>query len=154
MCSKNKMFGFFKKFEKYFKLSASLIDKTFVEYHASGDSRVFIHYQLETGDLEAKDYLVSEMTSLYSGVFIKDFILFYGEKIKYYITEENNGETKVNESKCLVREEDGLSSNNTRFGMLNDMMVCADMKEENTLRELTMQYAAALELNDSIFSQL
>ena len=81
-----------------------------------------------------------------------DFILFYGEKIKYYITEEINGQVKVNESKNLVSEEDGLTSKNTRFGMLNDMMVCQDMKDENSLKDLTMQYEATLELNNSIFS--
>ena len=152
MCAKDRMFNFFKRFDKYFKLPVCILDKTFVEYYTSSDSKVLIHYQLETGSLEKKEYKVSKMNSIYSGVFTKDFILFYGEKINYYITEEINGETKVNESRSLTVEEDGFTSKNTRYGMLNDMMVCADMKEENTLKDLTMQYVAALELNDSIFS--
>lgn len=152
MCEKNKMFGFFKGFEKYFRLPVCIADKTVVEYHASADSRVFIHYQLETGDLEKKEYSVAEMENIFGNVFVKNFVLFYGEKIKYYITEEINGEIRVNESRCLVSEEDGLTSKNTRFGMLNDMMVCHDMKDEKTLKDLTMQYTATLELNKSIFS--
>lgn len=152
MCGKNKMFGFFKMFDKYFKLPAAIIDKTIVEYHASSDSKVYIHYQLETGSLEKKEYSVSKMENIFNSIFVKDFILFYGEKIKYYITEEINGQVKVNESKNLVSEEDGLTSKNTRFGMLNDMMVCQDMKDENSLKDLTMQYEATLELNNSIFS--
>lgn len=152
MCRNNKMFGFFKKFDKYFKLPASIVDKTIVEYHASSDSKVYIHYQLETGNLEKKEYSVSKMDNIFNSIFVKDFILFYGEKIKYYITEEIDGEVKVTESKNLVSEEDGLTAKNTRFGMLNDMMVCQDMKDESTLKDLTMQYEATLELNNSIFS--
>ena len=123
-----------------------------MEYHASSDSKVYIHYQLETGSLEKKEYSVSKMENIFNSIFVKDFILFYGEKIKYYITEEINGQVKVNESKNLVSEEDGLTSKNTRFGMLNDMMVCQDMKDENSLKDLTMQYEVTLELNNSIFS--
>lgn len=154
MCSKNKMFGFFNSFSKYFKLPCSLKDKTFVEYHTFADSKVFIHYKLETGSLEDKEYQVAEMNSVYSGAFVKDFILFYGEKLIYYITEEKNGETSVNESKSLSKEDEGLTSDNSRYGMLNDMMVCADMNEESTLKDLMMQYIAIDELNDSIFSTM
>ena len=152
MCRKNKMFGFFKKYERFFKLPNNLIDKTFVEYHTDTDSKVLIHYQIEEGDHDKKEYQVVEMNNIYNGIFIKEFVLFYGEKIKYYITEEKYGDYKINESKSITREEDGLASNSSRFGMLNDMLVCADMKEEATLKDMTMQYTAALELNQSIFS--
>ncbi len=152
MCSKGKMFGFFNEFARYFKLPSILKDKTFVEYHTSTDAKVYIHYKIETGTLEDKEYQVSEMVSAYSGVFVKDFILFYGEKIIYYLTEEVHGKTNVTESKSLSKEDEGLTSDNSRYGMLNDMMVCADMKEESTLKDLTMQYIAIDELNNSIFS--
>ena len=146
------MFGFFKKYERFFRLPNNLIDKTFVEYHTDTDSKVLIHYQIEEGDHDKKEYQVVEINNIYNGIFIKEFVLFYGEKIKYYITEEKYGDYKINESKSISREEDGLASNSSRFGMLNDMLVCADMKEEATLKDMTMQYTAALELNQSIFS--
>ena len=60
----------------------------------------------------------------------------------------------VNESKSLSKEDEGLTSDNSRYGMLNDMMVCADMNEESTLKDLMMQYIAIDELNDSIFSTM
>ena len=153
LCSRNKMFAFFKKFDKYFKLPSNLLDKTFVEYHTNADAKVFIHYQLQNNTAQ-NDYVVTEMNNIYSGIFTKEFILFYGEKINYYITEELDGETKVNESKCLTIEEYDMSSSTSRYGMLNDIMACAEMKESDTLKDLTMQYVATLELNQSIFSVL
>ena len=153
MCSKNKMFAYFKKFDKYFKLPSNLLDKTFVEYHTNADAKVYIHYQMQD-ETSSNEYVVAEMNSVYSGIFTKEFILFYGERINYYITEECNGETKVNESKCLTIEEYDMSSSTSRYGMLNDIMACADMKENDTLKDLTMQYTATLELNRSIFSVL
>ena len=153
LCSKNKMFSFFKKFDKYFKLPSNLLDKTFVEYHTNANAKVYIHYQFQN-DYSQNDYIVTEMNSTYSGIFTKEFILFYGEKINYYITEELNGETKVNESKCLTIEEYDMSASTSRYGMLNDIMACQDMKESQTLKDMTLQYVATLELNQSIFSVL
>lgn len=153
MCKKDRMLGCFKKFEKYFKLPHNFVDKVFIEYMASSDSHVYIHYQLDTGGHEKHDYRVSEMDNMLSGIYSKSFVLFYGEKINYYISEELNGETKVTESKCLKRD-DGLSSNNTRYGMINDMMICNDMKEEATLKDIAIQYEAIKELNSTIFTMM
>ena len=39
----------------------------------------------------------------------------------------------------------------TRYGIINDILVCRDMKEEKTFEEMTKDYLMKKELIDSIF---
>lgn len=152
LCDKDKVFGFFKNFEKFFKIPSSVKEKTFVEYRTDPNKHVYIHYIIDMGDHEETEYIVTEMRSIVGGVFVKDFVLFYGEKLNYYITEELGSKVNVTESKSAIPEGEGLKGDNSRYGMLNDMMICAEIGEEDTLTNLAMQYMALEELNESIFT--
>lgn len=154
MCKTGKMFEFYKEFDKYFKLPATVWDKTIVEYHTNPKNRVLIHYMLETGKTEEQNYTIKEMTDVCNGIFVQDFVLFYGEEIKYYITEEYMGEQSITESNSITLEDTGISGRNvveSRYTMLNDMMVSYEMHEENTLSEMATEYMVMSGLSDIIF---
>lgn len=154
MCKKGKMFEFYKDFDKYFKIPATVWDKTIVEYHTNPRNRVLIHYILETGSLKEQNYTVKEMTDVCNGIFVQDYVLFYGEEIKYYITEEYEGEQTVTESNSVTLKDSGISGRNdieSRYTMLNNMMVSFEMHEENTLSEMVTEYMIMSELGDMIF---
>lgn len=155
MCKKGKMFEMYKEFEKYFALPVVLQDKTIVEYHSDPDKRVLIHYILETGSLKEQSYTVAEMTDACNGIFTKEFIIFYGESIQYYITEEYAGENAVTESNNLMLSETQVTDTagwESRYTMLNDMMLINEMHEEQTLLDQAAEYMIMSKLGDAIFT--
>ena len=152
MCKKGKVFEFYKSFGKYFNLPVSIIDKKVIEYHTNPECRVFIHY---TFDIENEcEYMMKEMKDICYGIFTQEFIMFYGDNIQYYITEEYQGETNVTES-CKEALSDTniseVSDRISRYTMINDMLVSFDMREESTLSEMAGEYMLMSELIDSIF---
>ena len=151
MCKKGKKFDFYRRFKDYFSLPLDIIDKFVVEYRTRPKNRVFIHYIIEKGDLNEKSYTVKEMNEVCNGVFTFEYVMFYGENFKYYISEEGFGEKIISESKNIyIGEKDDISEEN-RYGMLNNMMLCREMGEDTTLLELTSDYYVKMQLNKEMF---
>lgn len=148
----NKVFDFFKKYKKHFKLPYSISDKTVVEYRTNPKKRVFIHYVLEDSQFNENPYYVAEMTDICYGVFTYSFVLFYGENVQYYITEEWEDEVTVTESRNLTIDQVEFSNDSTHYGIINDMLVCREMHEEKTFEAMAQDYLGKKKLMDTIFT--
>ena len=76
------------------------------------------------------------MTDVYGGVCFKEFVLFFGENLQYYITEENEGTEELTES-GIIQKSDIVSHNNSnRYGMINDMLISKTLLDYDTLDQL------------------
>ncbi len=152
LCKRNKCFDIYKNYKRFFRLPELVIDKTIVEYRTNPKNRVFIHYMLEKEISDKDSYAVAEMTDIVNGVFVYSFILFYGEHLQYYITEEIENEEVVTESNTLSLSDTSISSENTYYGLLNDMMICREMHEEKTLEDIADDYLIQKNLVERIFT--
>ena len=88
------------------------------------------------------------------GIFVQEFILFYGENVQYYITEEYAGEQSVTESSNATLSDTNISEvsdRQSRYTMLNDMLVSFEMHEEGTLSEMAAEYMIMSKLTDLVF---
>lgn len=141
---------FFREFEKWFTIPYSLRDKYIVEYKANPKTKVSISYILETGRFDEKEYENELMENICIGVFIKEFILFYGENIQYYIKEESGNEEHLTESYNYSLGDD-YSGDESRYGMLNNMMLSVDLKDEKTFVQLAQNYCSSKEIINRIF---
>lgn len=148
MCSRNKKYEFYKKFVKYFNLPSSVENKTILEYRTDPSYEVYVHYLPDSG---SSDYKTEKMINSCQGIFIHEFLLFYGETIKYYITEEKQGVVNVTESRELTLSPEHAWRDDSPYGILNNIMICHEMQEEKTLKELAVDYYVQKKLNESIF---
>lgn len=148
---KNIIFDFYKIYDKWFNVPERILDKTTIIYRTEPKDKVLISYYLDTGNNEEKEYLTEEMKSCFNGMYIKSFTLFYGEKLKYYITETSEGESKVTESKDHQLDDRDVEANSSRYGMLNDILMCMDVKEEGTINSLAKKYYINNELMKRLF---
>jgi len=154
MVKKNKIFEFYKKFSKYFKIPYVIADKTIIEYRTRPDRKVTIHYMLEDKSNTIDSYSVAEMKNICYGIYTFSFVVFYGECLKYYITEEKDDEKQIVHS-CSLKGNDGvLTSENIHYSMINDMMVCIEMHEEKTLGKIANDYFVEKSLVDRIFKRV
>lgn len=154
MCKRKIFFEFYKKFQQWFPLPYRVLETTVVEYRIEPGADVRIHYIVETGMLEQKDYTTEEMQCFFGGVYVKYFTLFYGENILYYISEKSDGKEYVTESENLYMTRRELLEDDSRYGLLNDMMICKDLKDETTLKELAGTYMVRKRLAESLFEIL
>ena len=136
----NVIFPFFLTFAPAIPKVVPYTDRSFVEYRGNADSRVILHYAIERENSENPEYRKEEMDNLYCGIFVKDFILFAGDKVSYYITEETGNREQLTLSATLEKKEED-SPIPWRFELLNRAITKRERGEEMKAGELLAEYA-------------
>ena len=140
---RNTYFKFFSRYVDLVPEIADYMDKTIIEYRTNPNYRVMLHYILENGQDADETYHTEEMRNMFGGVFTREFILFFGENLQYYITEEQNGKEVLTASDSLSVSDTSDTRIESRYTMLNDMVVSRTVKDENTLLDIMREYVEA-----------
>ena len=127
--AKGNFFPFFRVFSGKIKEVLPFTDRTFVEYKGEPGSKVVIHYAIEREDGGETEYRKEEMRNLYGGIYVKSFILFAGENVQYYITEQNGNREQLTQSSTVQRSENDKVSGTWRFSLLNDAVMRREKKD-------------------------
>lgn len=145
---------YFRFFESYQDTVPELLeysDKTVIEYRTAPDSRVILHYILSDETKDEDEYHTEEMRNLFGGIFSREFVLFFGENLQYYITEERAGKEMLTESDEVSISDTGMSSVESRYSMINDMVVSKAVRDEDTLQKLMEEYVEADSFSRKVF---
>lgn len=144
MCEKQLFFSFYLNFPENWLREVQLYDKTMIEYHAKPGSKVSIFYQIRKGEMDRLTYQQEVLLPSYGETYIKTFILFGDENVKYYFTEVRDGEEIVTEKRiCESRKVKSIG----KYGRLNDMVE----KEGEELTAALKDFAIEKTLAEEIF---
>ena len=142
---------FFRKFRECRRQQEELADKTILEYRTDTNVKVCVHYATLHENGEADGYRSEYMKEVYGGVFFRDFILFFGESLQYYITEERDGEAQLTESGTLQKAEE-TEEEESRYRLINDIAMARSLQDFNTMDDLLEEYYRKEFLNGRLFS--
>lgn len=131
---------FFKEYAGVTLVANRFSDKTMIEYRAHPESAVTIHYLIGEENSEESGYRKELMKHVFDGVFSKEFVLFFGEKLQYYITEERDGETRLTESDAIGKSDIGVEISESRFSRINDITISQLLQDYSTLDTLLEEY--------------
>lgn len=143
--------NFFREYREFPNLQRMLADKTIVEYRSSPESKACIHYVMLHENGEADEYKAEYMRDVYGGVCFKEFILFFGESIQYYITEEKNGEEQLTESGTLQNSDTKDGGESGRYQLINDIILSKILEDYETMDNLLEEYYRKEFLNGQMF---
>ncbi|MCM1112456.1 MAG: DUF5717 family protein [Muribaculum sp.] len=148
--------NFFRRFAERKLISENMLremlDKTIVEYRTRPGAKVSIHYVVMREDGEASEYLTEPMREVTGGLCFKEFVLFFGESLQYYITEERDGEEQLTESGNLQRSDIRGNDADWRYEMLNDILISRTLEDYDTLDELMEEYRRREYLGEHLFA--
>lgn len=130
------------------------LDKTVIEYHTKPGNRVVIHYMLGGKSENGSEYCTEEMQAIYDGVFTKVFIVFFGENIQYYITEEEQGDERLTESGSITKSDINAENHDSRYCLLNDIMVAKNLQDYRTVDTLLEEYYRKEYLVERLFGRI
>ena len=139
-------FAFYKKLKERLITQYHLQDKDFIEYHTQPGTPVFISYYVNEEQL-----LEEEMTEMYDGIFVKEVVLFFGDKLSYYISEGDATGRKVMESGQLEKNDANMGSEHGRYALLNEMFMNAALQKTENLESLMKEYSAKKYLTEKLF---
>ena len=144
--------NFFREYKDCLPQLQEMKDKTIVEYHTKGGVRARIHYVMLHENGRAEDYLSEYMQEIYSGVFFKEFVLFFGENLQYYIMEESENGEQLTESGSLQRSDIMNESPDSKYEIINDMMISMTLQDDTTLDHLIEEYYRREYLDHRLFT--
>lgn len=130
---------------------APIMDRTFIEYHGHPDSVVRIHYLLTRKNGDEDLYITEEMRPVYGGVCSKEFVLFFGESMQYYIMEERGRVEQLMESGELCRDDCAPPEQDGRFARINDMAVSRSLGDYAMLDQQMEEFYRAEFYNRELF---
>lgn len=146
--------NFFRYLKGFEDMTRCLGDKTILEYRTRPGGRASIHYVIVNENGESDEYLTEYMTEVYGGVCFKEFVLFFGESLLYYIMEEYDGEKELTESGTIQKSEITGESSGNYYTMVNDIMISKTLQDYDTLDELYEDFCRKDYWNKQIFSLL
>ncbi len=128
-----------------------LADKTIIEYRAMDTGMVRLHYLLMKGNDETGEYITECMESAVGTVYFKAFVLFGGESLQYYITEEFDGEERLTESGTCIRSEEAEGEQAGRYALINDIILSKSMRDDSAFSSLIEEYYKKEFFNQTFF---
>lgn len=133
----NMYFDFFARLdyrllEKYF-----LYDKAFLQYESTPGAHVVLHY---IRDEDGEEFNSEDMVEMYDGIYVKTFVIFFGELIRYYITEEHDNSIEVKESNRLTCNNIPGDNDHSRYNLINEMIISDTLSDETTLKSNIDEY--------------
>ena len=152
MVKKGIVFPFFGKFKSISTGAAQVANQVLVEYRGTPGVKTVINYVINKESDEIGGYSREDMTDMYGGIYIKQFILFFGESLQYYITEEYNNGPQLTESGTIGKNDVTSQPGNDRYSMVNDIAIADTLKDYDTTLRLLEEYKYKEYLVNSIFS--
>lgn len=143
--------NFFRDLKGFAHLIRPMSDKTIIEYRSRPGGKANIHYVVMNENGEADEYVHEPMGEVYNGVFFKEFILFFGESLQYYITEETGGEEQLTESGNLQKSDIVGEAHSSRYEMINDMVISKTLQDYDTMDDLMRDYCYKEYWNEELF---
>lgn len=144
-------FAFFKQFPADMLTAYQLDDKVIVEYHGDPDARVILHYVLDTGLETELQYQSEPLRNLYQGYFNKTFTLFYGEKLHYYFSVEENEVSAVTEEKTITAAA-SEGGKQTRYQMINQIISARLLGKNEDAKKKIQEYQLQEKYVERLFS--
>lgn len=141
LCGKQKYFPFFMAYEKEWLIELQLWDKTMIEYKGQKGSRVMLYYQLQKGDSDEVEFSTEVLSPMYENIYVKKFVLFANEKLKYYFKETIDGNSYRSDKKC--RSKKISEGEKGRYGRLNDILLASEDTKEDKMKAYAQEDAIA-----------
>lgn len=152
MVKKGIVFPFFEAFRKISANAAQVYNRVLVEYKGTPGVKTVINYVISKENEEPGGYSREDMMDMYGGVYVKQFLLFFGESLQYYITEESNNGPQLTESATISRNDAMSENSGDRYSLVNDIAIASTLKDYDTAMMLLEEYKYKEYLVDNIFS--
>lgn len=153
-CIRRKMrFGFMKTLLKRLGRPYLLEDKFFVEYRTNPSHKVVLHYVVETPRENSCSYVAERLYPVEPGIFVREFTLFYGERLTWFITEvQEDGTELATPDRSYLEENEEKLVTGTKYADIYEMARILSERDLPELEEKMREYARKNFLVETLFS--
>lgn len=144
-------FPFFAEYAQTIRCVERCADETMIEYRTVPGRRVLLHYVMQAEDGDGA-YVTEPMTEMYEGIHIKSLVLFFGETLQYYITEDTAEGEQLTESATISKSDMSAGSGGTRYADINDLVIADTLQDYSGFHKMYAAYEEKNFLTAKLFS--
>ena len=141
-------FSFMQTLAKRTADEISISDKTIVEERFPSGSQVLIHYRTGEGA-----YRTEPMKEKIKGLFTREFLLFYKEKLEYYCTVKRK-DTVYDTQNVTLEPTRECADGHSRYHILNRILMASEEGKEDEAKQAAAQYLRQEACADLFFGVL
>ena len=139
MNDKGYRFDFYSKLPEKVIQAYQIEDKIFLQEQFSPESRVVLRYRLTEQGADPGDWISEPMRHVYGGIFVKEFLLFYGETLTYNLRVMTNGAIRTTDT-YEISLSDMDTNGQTRYKLINRMLEARDHRDREAYERAWKQY--------------
>lgn len=132
-------FRFYTRFPASWTQAYQVEDKIFVERHFTPGSKVVIHYQLAGEGQESSRWISEPVKDMFQGIYVKEFLLFYGETLTWYLTVTENGKSR-NTAKEQISLTEVDTAGSTRYRLLNQILAARKLGSREIMEKAVKKF--------------
>lgn len=140
LLAENMYFPYFKEYADHIAFMRQFSDKTMIQHKLEEGSSAVIHYFMERDGNRQGEYIREEMKDMFYGICVKQFILFFGERLQYYITETDDDKESLTRSGTLSRSDTDREQKESKYSLINDIAIGRTLHDDNTMEMLLQEY--------------
>lgn len=154
LLSKGIIFPFYRQFPGFDDRLDLYAEETLMQYHPSsheeaGGRHIVFHYATSRRG-EAGSYRSRPMKEMYRDFYVSGFLLFYGEQMHYYITDDQ-AEKHVVQSGMIGQDARIPENCSGRFGLINETTRAAALRDYDEALSLLTAYYRRSYLQNELF---
>lgn len=130
-----------------------LEDRLFIEEKAGPEDKITIYYRMPGAGQQPGEYKSEPMKNMFQGIFVKEFLLFYGETLEYYLVTEHGGVKQKSEIKKAACGQADISGK-TKYQLLNRILAAKHLRRGPEFEQLTEEYLKQDALSKQAFTIL
>lgn len=146
---KNMYFSFYRRFERSLLIKYHLYDKYFMEFHGKPGAHMTICFRV--GETE---WRTEELTEMYDGIYVREFLLFFGEEVQYYIREDGGASDAVAQSGCIAGSDVLSGDFPGRYAALNEIQTQLTLGDAKRFAEGMKRYHKMQNVAEDVFGLL
>lgn len=145
-------FEFFHKFSSVCPVVEFHHDRTVLMLQADTENPVFLHYIWKGDGALPGQSKAERMHRILRGIYTKEFVLFFGEAVQYYIMEEHDGREKLSAEGTLKKSDTDREYQGSRFNRINDFVIAVTLQEHEKAAKIVSEYEETAFLTEQLFT--
>ena len=124
-----------------------------MEYRGNPAHRVVLHYVVESPREKNCSYVAERLYPSEPGVFVKEFTLFFGERLTWFVTETGEDGTEISTpDRCYTEEREERMVTGTKYADIYEMARTLSERNLPLLEEQMMEYGKKNFMVETLFS--
>jgi hypothetical protein len=150
LLSEDIVFPFYRSFAGLLPRLQEYSDQTMLQFKGRCGANVLFHYAVDRDSTAQEEYSILPMKEMYDGIYVTGLLLFFGEQVRYFITDDADQKNVV-ESGSFGQDTRIQDAGDDRFALINRISMFTALKKYDEALDVLEAYDRRAQMVAALF---